>query len=47
MHPYLAPDVVRQFIAEVNRKAEERSRHRPRRKRNDERVLRWFRHDGE
>ncbi len=47
MHPYLAPDLVRQFIAEVNRKAEERSRHRPPRRRNDERVLRRFRHNDE
>jgi hypothetical protein len=47
MHPFLAPDVVRQYIAEVNRNAEERSRRRPPRKRHDARVLRWFRHDGE
>jgi hypothetical protein len=47
MHPFLAHDLVRQFAEEVNRKAEESSRHRPSRKHHDARVLRWFRHDGE
>jgi hypothetical protein len=47
MHPYLAQDVVRQYIAEINRKAEEAGRRRPPRKHSDERVLRWFRRSGE
>jgi hypothetical protein len=47
MHPFLAQDLVRQFVSEVNRKAEERARHRPARGRHDERVLRKPRHDGE
>jgi len=46
MHPFLASDLVRQFTEEVNRKAEEASRHRPPRKPHDARVFRWLRHDG-
>jgi hypothetical protein len=47
MHPFLAQDVVRQYIEEINRRAEQRGRHRPPRKPHDARVLRWLRHDGE
>jgi hypothetical protein len=47
MHPFLAPDLVRQYIAEINRKAEERGQHRQPRRRHDERVKRRFRHDAE
>ncbi len=47
MHSIVTPELVRQHLEEVYRKAEDQSRHRPARRRHDLRVLRRFRHVGE
>jgi hypothetical protein len=47
MQSFFAQELVRQRLDQINRKAEELTRHRPPRRRHDVRVLRRLRHDGE